>query len=43
MKFYSSVEVSLGEYRDFLQRFKIERVTIDYMQKREDLYDNSRF
>jgi hypothetical protein len=43
MKFYSSVEVSLEEYRDFLQRFKIERVTIDYMQKREDLYDNSRF
>ncbi len=43
MKFYNSVEVSLEKYRDFLKRFKIERVTIDYMQKREDLYDNSRF
>lgn len=43
MKFYNSAEVSLEEYRSFLERFSIKRVTLDYMQKREDLYDNSRF
>ncbi len=43
MKFYNSAEVSLDVYRDFLKKFNIHRVTLDYMQKREDLYDNSRF
>lgn len=43
MKFYSSSEVSLEVYRGFLEKFWIERVTIDYMEKRQALFDNSRF
>jgi len=38
MKFYSSAEVSLSEYKNFLKKFSIDRVTLDFMQKREDLY-----
>ena len=40
MKFYSSSEVSVSEFRQFLERFWINRVTLDYMQKREALYKN---
>lgn len=43
MKFYSSAEVSLEYYRNFLKNNNIDRITLDYMQNREDLYDNSRF
>lgn len=43
MKFYNSAEVSLVDYRDFLEKFGINRVALDYMQSRENLYDNSRF
>lgn len=43
LKFYNSVEVSLPIYRDFLSRYNIDRVAIDYMSSRENLYDNSRF
>lgn len=43
MKFYSSAEASLEEYRDFLKRYSVDRVALDYMQEREELYDNSRF
>lgn len=43
MKFYASSEVSLEVYRKFLEKNWVERVTIDYMEKREALFDNSRF
>lgn len=43
MKFYNSSEVSLEVYRNFLKRFNISRVALDFMEKREDLFDNSRF
>jgi len=43
MKFYNSSEVSLPLYRNFLQKYKIERVALDFMEKRTELYDNSRF
>lgn len=43
MKFYNSSEVSLDLYRNFLKKYDIERVAIDYMEKREELFDNSRF
>ncbi|MDD4151828.1 MAG: hypothetical protein PHR68_04400 [Candidatus Gracilibacteria bacterium] len=41
LKFYSSREISLQEYRGFLERYKIERVAIDFMEKREELYKDS--
>ncbi|MDD5769750.1 MAG: hypothetical protein PHE25_02180 [Candidatus Gracilibacteria bacterium] len=40
LKFYASSEVSLNEYKGFLQRNNISRVAIDYMEKREELYIN---
>jgi hypothetical protein len=39
MKFYNSSEVSLDIYKNFLKKFNIDRVALDYMQKREELYD----
>lgn len=41
LKFYSSREISLQEYRWFLERYKIERVALDFMEKRDDLYKDS--
>ncbi len=38
LKFYASSEVTLEEYRWFLERYNISRVAIDYMEKREELY-----
>jgi hypothetical protein len=35
MKFYNSAEVSLEEYRSFLNRFWVGRVALDFMEKRE--------
>lgn len=43
MKFYNSSEVSLEVFRNFLQKYWVDRVTLDYMEKREELFDNSRF
>jgi hypothetical protein len=43
MKFYNSSEVSLDVYRNFLNKYNISRVALDYMEKREDLFYNSRF
>lgn len=38
LKFYASSEISLDEYKWFLQKHKIQRVALDYMEKREELY-----
>lgn len=38
LKFYASTEVSLDIYQNFLKKYSIERVALDYMEKREDLY-----
>jgi hypothetical protein len=43
LRFYNSAEVSLEHFRDFLKKYCIERVTLDFMEKREALYDNTRF
>jgi hypothetical protein len=40
LKFYSSAEMSLEEYKWFLDRYKIGRVALDFMEKRDDLYKN---
>ena len=40
MKFYNSSEVWLDLYRNFLNRFWVKNVAIDYMQNREELYKN---
>ncbi len=41
MKFYCSSEVNLDIYRNFLDKYNIKRVAIDYMEKREDLYKSN--
>jgi hypothetical protein len=38
MKFYNSSEVSLDIYQNFLKKYNIERVALDYMEKRENLF-----
>ena len=38
MKFYNSSEVNLDIYQNFLQKYGVERVALDYMEKREDLF-----
>ncbi|MDA7494833.1 hypothetical protein N8455_00665 [Candidatus Gracilibacteria bacterium] len=43
MKFYNSAEVSLGIFQKFLDKYNVERVTLDFMEKREQLFDNDRF
>lgn len=43
MKFYNSSEVSLEVFRNFLWKYNVERVALDFMEKREELFDNSRF
>lgn len=43
MKFYNSAEVSLDVFQNFLSKYNIERVALDFMEKREQLFDNSRF
>ncbi len=40
MKFYSSSEVSLDSYKNFLEKYSIKRVALDFMEKREDLFKN---
>jgi len=38
LKFYNSSELSLDLYKNFLKKYNVERITLDYMQKREELY-----
>jgi len=38
MKFYNSSEVSLDIYKNFLSKYWVNRVSLDYMEKREGLY-----
>jgi hypothetical protein len=40
MKFYNSSEVSLDIFQNFLKKYDINRVALDYMEWREDLYKN---
>ncbi|MDQ7010030.1 MAG: hypothetical protein Q9M94_07105 [Candidatus Gracilibacteria bacterium] len=40
MKFYSSSEVNLDIYINFLKKYNINRVALDYMEKREELFSN---
>jgi hypothetical protein len=40
LKFYNSSEVSLDIYKNFLHKFWVGRVALDYIEKREDLYKN---
>lgn len=40
LKFYASSEVTLDIYQNFLKKYNISRVTIDFMEKREELYNN---
>jgi len=40
MKFYNSSEVWLDLYRNFLNRFWVKNIAIDYMQNRKWLYKN---
>jgi len=43
MRFYNSAEVSLDIFQNFLSKYNVERVALDFMEKREELFDNSRF
>ncbi len=40
LKFYNSSEVSLESFQNFLKKYWINRVAIDFMEKREKLYKN---
>lgn len=42
-EFYESVEFDLELYRDFLKSSNIDRATIEFMEHREWLYDNSKY
>lgn len=41
LKFYSSSEVSLDIYKNFLTKNNVSRVALDFMEKREDLFDTT--
>lgn len=43
LKFYNSAEGTLDGMRKFLEKYDVQRVTLDYLEKREALYDNKRF
>lgn len=43
LRFYNSAEVSLPLYQNFLNKYKVERVALDYMERRGALYDMTRF
>lgn len=43
LRFYSSCEVSLDEYKWFLERYWINRVALDFMENREDLYNSKNY
>lgn len=38
LKFYNSSEAEWDLYQNFLQKHWVERIALDYMEKREDLY-----
>ena len=38
LKFYNSSEASLDLFNNFLKKYSINRVALDFMEKREDLY-----
>jgi hypothetical protein len=40
LKFYASTEASLDIYKNFLTKYNILRITLDFMEKREELYKN---
>jgi len=40
MKFYNSSEASLDLYKNFLEKYWVERVALDYMEKREKLFSS---
>lgn len=41
MKFYNSSESSLDVFKGFLKKHSVNRVALDYMEKREDLFQNN--
>lgn len=41
MKFYASSELSLPVYQNFLKKYDVSQVAIDFMEKREDLFKNN--
>jgi len=41
MKFYNSSESSLDVFKNFLWKYWVKRVALDYMEKREDLFKNN--
>lgn len=41
MKFYNSSESSLSLFTNFLKKYSVNRVALDYMEKREDLFQNN--
>jgi len=43
MKFYNSSEVSLDIFQKFLNKNNVDRVALDYMEKREDLFKNNEY
>ena len=41
MKFYNSSESNLDLFKNFLKKYSVNRVALDYMEKREDLFKNN--
>ncbi len=41
LKFYASSEMNLPLYRDFLEKYWVSQVAIDFMEKREELFKNN--
>lgn len=42
-EFYASSELSLAIYQDFLKKYNIDNVGIDYMENREKLFDKANY
>ena len=40
LKFYSSSEANLDSYKNFLEKYNVKRVALDFMEKRENLYNS---
>ncbi len=43
LKFYASTESNLDIYQNFLKKYNVSRVAIDFMEKREELYWNEKW
>lgn len=43
LRFYRSSEWTLPQFQTFLKNHSVERVTLDFMEKKEELYDTSRY